>query len=539
MPGRLNVVADGLSRASEGTEHEEKDGSEWTVSEDWETAVSLSHDIFHTSMAHTTEMAKLRDRFKDEPIFAEVIDDMLELDQGVSLKLRKRARHRASEYMIAEGKLWKIAGRHQERARPRVECVSREEVIHLAKEEHVKNGHWQRDAIKKSLLDRIWCPGIDTAIVKGILDCGVCKNFGSTHLHALLDPITRRHPFELLVGDYLSMPTGKGGYHTIGLYLDTYSQHIWGFKLKTAGNAKSTKESLNNIFHNFTPPETFMSDGGKHFDNNEVRQLCQEWGTETHVVPAYSPWVNGLVEGTNKLLLHVLKRLCAPDLNDEETEQTRTEDIPKTWPEHFDEAVRTLNGRLLPSLRFSPKELLLGLVVNTKPTDKTEATLPVTETDTTIQMAYVAQQHLDGYAAAVAHALRRKTAFDKRVLEHTPGEVIFLKGQLVQIYRSDLDFTFKTERKLLPKWSTPQHISSKNLNSYSLETLKGEPIQGTFSARRLRRFIPREGTTLAEEQRHVEERCAEEERLRKEEEAMKINSERMPTSQTHTQDQNG
>ena len=77
-------------------------------------------------------------------------------------------------------------------------------------------------------------------------------------------------------------------------------------------------------------------------------------------------------------------------------------------------------------------------------------------------MAYMSQQRLDGYAAAVSHALKRKNVFDKRVLERTPGEVIFSKGQLVQIYRSNLDYTFKTERKLLPKWSTPQCITSRN-----------------------------------------------------------------------------
>ena len=49
VPGRLNVVADGLSRASEGTRNEEKDGSEWTVSEDWEANVGLTHDVFHTT----------------------------------------------------------------------------------------------------------------------------------------------------------------------------------------------------------------------------------------------------------------------------------------------------------------------------------------------------------------------------------------------------------------------------------------------------------------------------------------------------------
>lgn len=404
------------------------------------------------------------------------------------------------------------------RARSKVECVTKEEATQLAKEEHLKNGHWQRDAIKKSLLDHIWSPGLDASIIRGITDCGVCKNFGSTHLHTLLDPITRRHPFELLVGDYLSMPTGKGGYHTVGLYLDTYSQHIWGFKHKTAGSAKTTKDSLNTIFQGYAPSQTFMSDGGKHFDNNEVRQLCKEWGTDTHVVPAYSPWINGLVEGTNKLLLHVLKRLCAPNLNDEEIERTRIEDIPKTWTDHFEEAIRVLNNRLLPALKFSPKELLLGLVVNTRATPIENAILPTTEADVTVQMAYVSQQRLDGYAAAVAHALKRKNAFDRRVLERKPGEVIFSKGQLVQIYRSDLDYTFKTERKLLPKWSTPQRITSRNLNSYTLETLSGDPVQGTFSARRLRRFTPLEGTRLAEEQKLIEQRCTQEEKSRMEEE---------------------
>ena len=209
-----------------------------------------------------------------------------------------------------------------------------------------------------------------------------------------------------------------------------------------------------------------MSDGGKHFNNNEVSQFCKKWGTETHVVP----------EGTNKLLLHILKRLCAPNLNDKETEQTKTEDIPKTWPDHFNEAIRMLNGRLLPALKFSLKELLLGLVVNTKPTNIEVATETTTEDDVATQMAYIAQQRLDDYEAAVTHALKRKSAFDRKVLEQSPGEVVFSKGQLVQVYRSDLDYTFKTECKLLPKWSSPQRITSRSLNAYTLETLQGEPI---------------------------------------------------------------
>jgi hypothetical protein len=164
----------------------------------------------------------------------------------------------------------------------------------------------------------------------------------------------------------------------------------------------------------------------------------------------------------------------------------------------------------LPALKYSPKELLLGLVINTMPTEAMAASEPVPAEAVATQMAYVAQQQLDGYAEMVSHAIKRKAVFDKRVLEHKPGEVIFSKGQLVQIYRSDLDFTFKTDRKLLPKWSPPQRVVERVLNSYTLERLDGTAIAGSFSARRLQGFVPKDGTKLAEEQAQVVLRMAEE-----------------------------
>ena len=47
IPGHLNIVADGLSQANKGTDNKEGDGSDWTVSEDWETNMGLTHNIFH------------------------------------------------------------------------------------------------------------------------------------------------------------------------------------------------------------------------------------------------------------------------------------------------------------------------------------------------------------------------------------------------------------------------------------------------------------------------------------------------------------
>ena len=515
IPGKLNVVADGLSRMWEGTERTAGDGSEWTVNEDWESARGLVNDVFGvTGGDDDEELSKLWKRFEGEPIFQEVVEAIANIRSEKSLKEKKKAQHRASQYVIEEGKLWKVGGNGGIRARAKVECVTRKEAVELARKEHQEKGHWGRDIVKINLLDRIWSPKLDESITTAIKECPRCKNFGSAYIHALLNPITRRHPLEMIVGDYLSMPKGKGGYHNLGMYLDVYSQHLWADALKTAGTAKTTISSLDKLCFAYVPPETFMTDGGSHFKNKEVKDFCESKSIKHHVTPAYSPWVNGLVEGTNRLLLHVLKRLCAPELG-EDSEEFKAMDwatLPYKWPDHLQEAVQSLNNRILPSVGFTPKELLLGRVVNTPKTTVETAQKQPTASDIAVQAAYVAQQQLDGDDQMVKHAWKRKEVFDRRVLERHPKEVTFRKGDLVQVYQRSWDTTFKTEKKLVPKWSMPKRVVERNVNSYVLETLDGLRIEGSVSARNLRRFDPREGTELARKQREIERTLAEEDK---------------------------
>lgn len=73
-------------------------------------------------------------------------------------------------------------------------------------------------------------------------------------------PITRRRSFELLVGNYLSMPTGKGSFSKIELYANVFTQKLWGFKLKTT-TGRDTVNSLRQISQAFVALTTFMTDG--------------------------------------------------------------------------------------------------------------------------------------------------------------------------------------------------------------------------------------------------------------------------------------
>lgn len=97
---------------------------------------------------------------------------------------------------------------------------------------------------------------------------------------------------------------------------------------------------------------------------------------------AYSPWVNGLLEGTNGKLLSCLKRLCAPDMGEDEYAKiTSFEHLPHNWPTHFDTTIKQLNHRILLAHKFSLDELCLGIVVNMTQTPLVVSSAELAESD--------------------------------------------------------------------------------------------------------------------------------------------------------------
>lgn len=150
----------------------------------------MTNDILEVDICE--EHQRLRARFEKEPLFAQVIDAIFGIqNKSTSICDKRRAHHRAEQYLIEEGKLWRLRGGARVRGRTKVECVTREEARALADKQHREQGHFGRDSIKMNLLDRICSPGLDATILDVIKDCGHCKNFRMRHINALLEPITR------------------------------------------------------------------------------------------------------------------------------------------------------------------------------------------------------------------------------------------------------------------------------------------------------------------------------------------------------------
>jgi hypothetical protein len=131
----------------------------------------------------------------------------------------------------------------------------------------------------------------------------------------------------------------------------------------------------------------FMADGGSHFNCNEVCEYCDDIGIKLHIIAAYSPWINGLLERSNKILLNTLKQLCAPGLGEDDYEQMVKKNILSNWPEYLDTAIKHLNNHILPSIMYSLNKIMFALQGRPPPANSPENIEPPTEQDITIHFA--------------------------------------------------------------------------------------------------------------------------------------------------------
>ncbi|QRW10376.1 Retrovirus-related Pol polyprotein from transposon opus [Ceratobasidium sp. AG-Ba] len=209
--------------------------------------------------------------------------------------------------------------------------------------------------------------------------------------------------------------------------------------------------------------------------------------------PPHAPWANGLAEGSIKLIIGRLKRLCTPTVGESPEEDADASMTPAAWPKYLATAVLQLHNRALSSLGgYSPCKLLTGQL---KAERRYQLSHPITqptspEVDVNLALTYALQQ--DSFAQALEHANRRKRQFDKHV-----KPVSFQVGDLVQRYNARWDETHAAKQKLAPRWSSPLRVRSRATNSDELEDLHGQLFTSAAHARLLRPFVPRLNTPLA------------------------------------------
>jgi hypothetical protein len=180
-------------------------------------------------------------------------------------------------------------------------------------------------------------------------------------------------------------------------------------------------------------------------------------------------------------------------VSEDESAIDKTE-VPAAWPTHIAKAVELLNNRILPSLKYSPREIMLGMLLQPRPMPILAAAadkgrLPSNEEH--VALAEILRSDANG--SAEDHAVVRKAAFDKGIRQPTS----FKPGSLVQVYDSKLDGSHETSAKLAPRWSAPRQVVKQVTGSYTLQTLEGKTIPKAIHANRLRLYVAPKDSLIA------------------------------------------
>ncbi|KAF8755144.1 hypothetical protein RHS01_05401 [Rhizoctonia solani] len=256
-PGVKNIVCDRLSRMHEGRRNK-NEGREGSVDPGWESAHDLVNNLY--LLTTDTDSNALWDRYAEDDYFREIVLHLLfeagvEPENEEEVRDWKKQAHKAEGYMIDNGKLMLIR-----------------EGLELAHAVHSAGGHFGRDLTILAPQQEYHWPRMRRDATEAVTSCPKCRNFGPRLLSALLQPITRARPLDLLVGDYVSLSEGHGGLKNVLVIIDVYSRFMFAFPTRKPGTGKFTVEALNKIADFLGTPCSFMADGGSHFDCEEVKQ---------------------------------------------------------------------------------------------------------------------------------------------------------------------------------------------------------------------------------------------------------------------------
>lgn len=400
------------------------------------------------------EQQELMSRFEGDPLHPLVVY-LCTLELDGSRQENAHVRRRANSFYIKHGLLYYIP-------RPTGQAllaIPQQDAVHIIKRVHEQEGHYGRDLI----LARVRKEGYYWAdqrslIEKTILACEVCQKWGPKQKAALLGPVILPQPYDLMAMDFVRL-VGSDDYALV--FVDYFSHFTWAFV--GPQNSQTVIQALRKLATIAMLPVRLLADNGSHFDNHHVRSACQEMGISLAFVAVYAPWSNGVVERQNGLLITQLRRLC---------EELGTLD----WKLVIDVAVRNVNQRVIPSLGYSPQELLFGIVSWGAYAPKVEQHDVPTNNNMPQRIVEIRQALVD---------VLREGVTSQQVAKAGPGLEVgkdLAAGDLVMVRRQD------PRNKLESEWRGPVRIVRTSANAAHLESLDGIEEKRPHHFTNLKRF---------------------------------------------------
>ena len=196
------------------------------------------------------------------------------------------------------------------------------------------------------LRERFFWPGMQTEAIQHVLKCTRCLRRKTPSHVAPLQPIHVTQPLELVHMDYLSLEPSKGNIENVLVITDHFTRYALAYPSKTR-TAQATAGILwDNFICHYGFPEKFISDQGRNFESDLIKELCKIAGVQKLHTTLYHPQGNGQCERFNSTLCNMLGTLSEEEKSD--------------WKSYLGCMTHAYNCTKHASTTYSPYYLMFG-----------------------------------------------------------------------------------------------------------------------------------------------------------------------------------
>ena len=196
------------------------------------------------------------------------------------------------------------------------------------------------------LRERFYWPGMQEEATQHVMHCSRSLRRKTPPQVVPLQPILVTQPLELVHMDYLSLEPSKGNIENVLVITDHFTRYALAYPSKTQTAQATARILWDNFICHYGFPEKFISDQGRNFESDLIKELCKIAGVKkVHTTP-YHPQGNGQCERFNSTLCNMLGTL--------------SEDEKSDWKSHLGYMTHAYNYTKHASTTYFPYYLMFG-----------------------------------------------------------------------------------------------------------------------------------------------------------------------------------
>ena len=354
-PGKLNVVADSLSRMYSGeqgyVDRETVQALFKAVSLDClVSCVAVSGAAFPVVQSDVIRMVSdedLREAQKSDECIRVVIDllqsRLRQLPDDASHEVKWLWRER-SHLEFRDGVLYrrrKIDGANEYQLV--LPAMYRKMAFQLL---HTNNGHFGCERTVELFRKRFYWPKMQSQVEKWVKMCEQCVKRKGVCDKAPLHHLQSTYPMELICIDFLKVERSIGGFEHVLVMTDHFSRYAIAIPTKNESAKVVAKILIDNVVNHYGIPSKIHSDQGKSFECNLIKEMCDLLNISKSRTSPYHAMGNGQTERFNRTLLDMLGTLKT--------------DQKLRWKDHVASLVHAYNCTKNDSTGYSPFFLMYG-----------------------------------------------------------------------------------------------------------------------------------------------------------------------------------